>query len=636
MWSDNETDVDFLGCSHLVKATTSVIANDSLLPATIGIFGDWGSGKSSLMKMVELELREDKAVHVLSFNGWLFEGFEDAKSALMATILEELTAERTLTDKAKELVPKLFRRINWMRALGLAAKGALALATGGLSGGMTAIAKSFDADAASKLLEEEDLRRGIREFRADFAKLLVELELKALVVMIDDLDRCMPDTIIETLEAIKLFLFVPGSAFVIGADERLVKYAVRRRFPELPGERSEVGRDYLEKLIQFPLRVPALGRPEMETYINLLFAKNGGLTPGQFNDLRAAAIERCEAGALHEVRLNHGIAEEVLGGTVPTTLAERLDLARRIAPLLAAGLSGNPRQCKRFLNTFMMRIAMAKTRQVELKERVLAKLMLLEYFRPESFKKLAEAQAEQEGKPNELRAIELPSKPLEEESPASVPPSEDERSERTRRPAPRPGVPTKASEAPSDGASALPVWLADPWIMNEWRQLEPPLAQEDLRPYFFFSRDILGSLGGSVQRMSPRAQEILAELLSASEAVRRNALGKAAGLASADSAGVFEALAERARQEDDLGTTGSAFVRLCDWTEARPDLFGQFVTFLTGLPDARLPVSIVPRLQTMGGEDGDRRAQVKAVISKWAQGTAGPLKNAAKTRLSKL
>jgi predicted KAP-like P-loop ATPase len=92
-----------------------------------------------------------------------------------------------------------------------------------------------------------------------------ETKLKTLVVAIDDLDRCLPDTIIETLEAIKLFLFVPRTAFILGADERLVKYAVRRRVPELPGERAEVGRDYLEKLVQFPIRVPPPGRAEIET-----------------------------------------------------------------------------------------------------------------------------------------------------------------------------------------------------------------------------------------------------------------------------------------------------------------------------------------------------------------------------------
>jgi len=109
---------------------------------------------------------------------------------------------------------------------------------------------------------EENVRRNIRDFRKDFEELLSESKIETLVVFIDDLDRCLPDTIIETLEAIKLFLFVRGTAFILGADERLIEYAVRRRFPELPGTETEVGRDYLEKLVQrkATVRQPLLNR----------------------------------------------------------------------------------------------------------------------------------------------------------------------------------------------------------------------------------------------------------------------------------------------------------------------------------------------------------------------------------------
>ena len=105
MWSDNEAELDLLGFQHLTGAVCSIIRNDSLLPATIGVFGDWGSGKSSLLQMVRTDLIGDKDTLVLSFNGWLFEGYEDAKSALMGTIIDEIVAQRsmltTVTDKAR-------------------------------------------------------------------------------------------------------------------------------------------------------------------------------------------------------------------------------------------------------------------------------------------------------------------------------------------------------------------------------------------------------------------------------------------------------------------------------------------------------------------------------------------------------
>ena len=272
MWSDNEATLDLLGFTHLVEAVRAILDDDDLLPATIGIFGDWGSGKSSLIGMVVKRLEADRETLVLTFNGWLFEGYEDAKLALMGTIIDELAENKKLTIKAKELIVGLVHRINLWRVTMAGARIAAGFAVGGVHGAAagTALslpefleqAKDVKPEDLQGFLREKDpgqqFRRGIRDFRDDFTKLLDETKVKRLVVIVDDLDRCAPDSVIETLEAIKLFLFVPRTAFIIGADERLIRYAVRRRFPELPGERAEVGRDYLEKLIQFPVRIPAM------------------------------------------------------------------------------------------------------------------------------------------------------------------------------------------------------------------------------------------------------------------------------------------------------------------------------------------------------------------------------------------
>lgn len=101
MWSDNDTIIDLLDYQYLVSATTNIIYNPSLLPCTIGIYGDWGSGKSSLMRMVEKSLNEDDKILTIKFNGWLFEGYEDAKSVLMGTILEEIGEKKTIKGAVK-------------------------------------------------------------------------------------------------------------------------------------------------------------------------------------------------------------------------------------------------------------------------------------------------------------------------------------------------------------------------------------------------------------------------------------------------------------------------------------------------------------------------------------------------------
>jgi predicted KAP-like P-loop ATPase len=81
VWQDNETEIDLLGFDVHANLIRSVITDPSVLPVTVGVFGDWGGGKSSIMKMLQKELSDEKAypdVVCLYFNGWTFEGYEDA------------------------------------------------------------------------------------------------------------------------------------------------------------------------------------------------------------------------------------------------------------------------------------------------------------------------------------------------------------------------------------------------------------------------------------------------------------------------------------------------------------------------------------------------------------------------------
>ena len=263
MWSDNEAKEDLLGFQYLSDGIVSIVKNESLLPATLGVFGDWGGGKSTLIDMVKTRLasteEKDAGVVVVSFNGWLFEGYEGAKTALMGTILEELQEHETFvnkaTDEGKKLLKSLVRRVDWMKAtLGLGKLAGALFSHGHLtplllmSGGadLTGAAKEAYEKAkendpkeylkkdekGEKKADESETRRQIQNFRKDFEKMLKESNITRLVIIIDDLDRCAPDTIIPTLEAIKLFLFVSNTAFIIGADEELVRYAVRNQIVE--------------------------------------------------------------------------------------------------------------------------------------------------------------------------------------------------------------------------------------------------------------------------------------------------------------------------------------------------------------------------------------------------------------------
>lgn len=633
MWSDNESSLDLLGCHHLVEVITSIIRNESLSPATIGVFGDWGSGKSSVLQMVRAKLEGTEAnkkdILVLSFNGWIFEGYEDARTALMSTILDEVSSKIKLSAKGRRLAVKLLSRVNYMRLMGAGAKVALGFGLAGPAGAALAAGPEILAKAATLLKEKSEVsekdfedflkedptqeaRRDIRDFRKEFEEFIDDTKLKSLVVIIDDLDRCMPDTIIETLEAIKLFLYAHKTTFILGADERLVKYAVRRRFPDLPGERVEVGRDYLEKLVQFPIRIPPLGRTKIETYINLLFAKIGGMNDEQFEEARKRATA-CDAASLLNVRFNHGVAAEILKREVPAELAENLALSQRIAPILA-NTSGYPRQCKRFLNMLMMRLAMATSRSIVLKPRVLAKLMMLEYFRPPSFKKLAELQAQEQGKPAELAQAERDVRPAPIVEAEEVARSKDE--QKALRAGPDKGKRRKATQNAKQEYIGMPMWLSDAWT-REWLESEPTLGEVDLRPYFYFSRDTLGQVGVVMPRLSPLSQMIITELFDQSEAIRGNALKKGKDLNPDEAVSVFEAVTEKVRQEEDHNDERSALRRCFDWAEIRPELVIQMLTFLESLPVISLPVYSVVNLLSLPDSDEKRRF-AKRIAEHWA------------------
>jgi len=658
MWSDNESTEDLLGFQYLAGAVVSIVKNENLLPATIGVFGDWGGGKSTLIEIVRAQLsskaEKDAGTVVLSFNGWLFEGYEGAKTALMGTILEELQEHETFKNKAsgkaKKLLKSLFRRVNWMKSsLGVgklvaahfAGPAAPALLIGGAAD-IASVAKDatkkveeVDSDKIKDYIKDDDkgtekdeleTRRLIQNFRSDFEELLKESSITRLVITIDDLDRCSPDTIIPTLEAIKLFLFVPRTAFIIGADEELVRYAVRRRFPELPGDRREVGRDYLEKLIQFPVRIPALGRAEVESYLGLLFVTaNKEVTPEQ-KSLVGKRVGEAGTDALTMPSFNTSVAREILK-PLPQSLEEDLGMVERIAPLLGTIMNGNPRQCKRFLNMLLLRLQMARSKGITLKQRVLAKLMLLEYFRMESFRRLAEIQFAQDGTPKELGQMEK-----------AVRTSSDQEDNKDGQPEAATLGKKVASKKPaasdsSELTSEFTLWTADPWI-HEWLLMEPPLAGEDLQAYFFFSRDNLGLLGTAGLRLSVAARTVLDKLKSTSKAVRVAGLKELKQMGESDANAVFEALSERAKREEDLGAENASLKWMIDAAQERPTLLQPLIAAVKMLPERALPLWTPVSIQNACKGHPEAERAFKEILMAWSKSSVNSmLASAAKSTL---
>jgi hypothetical protein len=582
MWADNEVSIDLLNVAHLTAAVLTLVADDNVAPVTLGVYGDWGSGKSTVLRLVESALttkaKQDAGVVCVWFNSWQFETYDDAKAALMSAILEKLRAERGALEKAKSGLRKLAKRIEWMRLASLAGKTILRAKIALLTAGLSEVAKSTidavkegggdDGEQLAKLIKEDEEAEGlgpqsIREFREEFAKLLEAADVARLIIIIDDLDRCLPERVVDTLEAIKLFLLVPRTAFVIGADEGLIRRSVQARFAAVADAKEQLGRDYLEKLIQIPVPVPPMSQEEAEGYMNLLFT--------QLRLGKAAFSELCERRAaetlpaIGKVPFSYEDAKKYLG-TVPDALQQDFALVGQIGSVLAAHTAGNPRQTKRFLNTLMLRLEMAKARGVTVYSHIMAKLMLLEYVRREAFNTLADWQRAQSGRPTEIRLLE--------------------------------DAVSKGVLAPLSDAK-VQAWMDDEWL-RRWIGSEPKLSDQDLAPYFYFAHTRLSS-GLARQRLSPAAEIVFDALQDEAEPKRLAGSKAAADLSDVEASAIFAALAERiAKQsEKELAKDYSPLMALFALVAARPALIGELITRLGSTLPQILPVKTLSQLASL-------------------------------------
>jgi predicted KAP-like P-loop ATPase len=431
MWHDNETERDFLNFSGVSDTVAEIIVQANGRPISIGVSGAWGVGKSSMIKLIRRALdarAEDRASKFVfvEFNAWLYQGYDDARAALMegiaATLKKEAEARQTGLEKTEELL----KRIDWLRAMKFTAGTAIALSMGlpslGLVGevldlGKKVIAGGATQDDLSKLEGKVSQAGGaalglikpkpdssppkeIHAIRKCFEEALSEMGV-TLVVLIDDLDRCLPPTTISTLEAIRLFLFLENTAFVIAADDAMIKHAVRQHFNSVD---EHLVISYFDKLIQVPIRVPPLGTQEVRAYLMLLFVENSSLTAEEKEEIRKKVCE--QLGQTWRGKRVDRAFMETLHTQLPGELIARFDSADRLAPLMttASQIAGNPRLIKRFLNALSIRMAIARAHGVGVDEAALAKMLLFERCGdPAAYSALVKAVTENDnGKPKFL------------------------------------------------------------------------------------------------------------------------------------------------------------------------------------------------------------------------------------------
>lgn len=547
MWSDNETDIDFLNYSETAELVSATLKDSSIRPVSLGLFGGWGVGKSSLMRMVIDDISQDEKNLVLQFDAWLFQDYDDARAALLQKIGDTLYAKAKDDEALLKKVNRLFKRIDKLRVLGLLAEGT-ALAAGvptfgaiarGIEGARD-IAKGrgdtddFDAvkamatDVKSKTTglmhseAEESPPRQIEAFRQELKQILDDLG-GTLFVFIDNLDRCLPDKAIHTLEAVRLFLFMERTAFVIAADEDMIRLAVAQHYK---ADLDRLVTDYLDKLVQIPVRVPPTGVSELRAFLILLLTaepanSNQKMRPEITLELQKFLLMRLQSiwktPFPETPEILEGLTCKSLTDPEKALISQVAQLAKFISPILVNSprVNGNPRIVKRMLNTLRMRQMIATRRGINLSEEAMLKLVLFE--RCAGGKATGDLMnligSSGDGRVALLRQLEGGEEILD---------------------------PTEFPES----------WKAQEGFISEWSKLAPTLGDKDLRPAAYLSRETQPVFTPSAG-LSVEAERAVAVLIKATRE-SAGSTGKAVQALTADE--VPMAMEELLRKLSDTAT----------------------------------------------------------------------------------
>ncbi|HIJ23517.1 MAG TPA: NTPase KAP [Gammaproteobacteria bacterium] len=540
----------------------------------------------------------------INFNAWLYQGYDDARMALLQKvadkIMEESESRKNCVDKAKEFI----KRINWLRTAKFMAPVATGIITGGAVAGpvgsfigavsgllgqsgmpsqeeLSKIKESYIqvAPDLQKLLnekEEKSVPKEIEALRSLFQELLEKLEL-TLIVLVDDLDRCLPNTAISTLEAMRLLLFIPQTAFIIAADEQMIRNAVRSHFGNIDLS-DELVTSYFDKLIQIPLRVPRLGANEVKGYLILLLAdlaqRRGQITQEEKDnghDAIVSAIKKSWAGGLTK----KGIEDAY--GDAASKLAVQIDLADQLANIMATSdhIAGNPRLIKRFLNNLIIRESIAKAQEMSVSFEELVKLQLFERCAPAAaFEYLAKQVGDSEdGKPKFLQELE----------------------EKV----------AKAEELTFSHES----WKA-PFI-SDWLKLSPQLSDIDLRPLLYLSRDKAISLA-SFDELSPDGRELLSALCEA-KGLLQPLIANIKQIGAIESEKILTRMKRRARNQQ---WESAVIVQALHLPKAFPELATSFIAMLDEIPAGKRPAPLIPQLRI--------EPWAKELLSRWEQDDSSP------------
>jgi len=406
-FSDRVGDTDRLGFTPYIEALADLIESPyTQLPLTIGVYGNWGTGKTFLLEHIKrtLEARRKSrpsgqpksSVFPVAFNAWEYGAAQVVWPRLARRILDDL--DRGLYEnRLQRLFMRLWRnlrhhwRADWLQtmirslfALAIPAAVALFIPTAGsvslvglrialpialavalwrwafrhpLTQSVTSL---FSPRAYGNLLEHFD---EIRSDLRDLNKVLTDREARALV-LIDDLDRCVPERAVEVLQSVHFLLDLDRIVVCLGVDADVLSAAIRKYYGEALPRSETSGYQYLDKIVQIPFSIPAPSTEEISLFLS------GHISP--------PASQRSQGVPDKQGLETEGVG---VGRAAPVTVARKPPRSPMPEPellipkaafseeesdaflKLAGFVRGNPRHMKRLANVYRLVRALAQRRE---------------------------------------------------------------------------------------------------------------------------------------------------------------------------------------------------------------------------------------------------------------------------------
>lgn len=346
---------DDLNASEYADALADFIINADT-PVTIGIQGGWGSGKTSLITVLQEILNSQEKGHVLCVpvNAWENSLFHstDSKAEVALSLLNDLAegvkdsaqaagwlpeSVKTALGKNSEIVSTAINGIKW--GLKFVGKVATQMLSNTVGGGDVSNVKVDSTTMANM----PTLAKNVRTLKSGLEKMISKISYDGkpvkIVFFIDDLDRVPPPTAVEVLDLTKNIFNLPDCVFVLAIDYEVVVKGLEEKFGKKTPQNEREFRQYFDKIIQIPFTMPT----------------------GVYGDM----LDRMLKTAFEHLNLNVGEIDQA-------TLNELAEDAR-----LATG--GNPRSIKRIVNTLSLLQHIARAKAVKKGEKAQeARLNLLE------------------------------------------------------------------------------------------------------------------------------------------------------------------------------------------------------------------------------------------------------------------